>query len=243
MAGRRVGWEGKGRKGGRCREPERAETVRRFVTVTRALTSSGECTREGRQARHLFYDSRFAPLLLLPSIFLSCCVVKKKKKERNRDRFFPPPLTFRPCWCSVFEFPRTGVIFFFFFLSKEDSLLERFSSVSTTFSSLLHSVDTYSGEEDYSVFSKSDRGAFTRSEDWIRIEEKRKGGFVPRGWWLLPVLPVAHLLRETPLYSVLGILAAVIRSKSDLNPSVRVDDRSVSPSVLKEKNKKMQRKL
>lgn len=74
-------------------------------------------------------------------------------------------------------------------------------------------------------------------------EEKRKGGFVPRGWWLLPVLPVAHLLRETPLYSVLGILAAVIRSKSDLNPSVRVDDRSVSPSVLKEKNKKVQRKL
>lgn len=39
-------------------EDRRAETARRFVTVTRALTSSGECTRE----EALFYG-RFAPLL------------------------------------------------------------------------------------------------------------------------------------------------------------------------------------
>lgn len=127
----------------------------------------------------------------------------KKKKERNRDRFFPPPLTFRPCWCSVFEFPRTGVIFFFFFLSKEDSLLERFSSVSTTFSSLLHSVDTYSGEEDYSVFSKSDRGAFTRSEDWIRIEEKRKGGVCPSR-----VVAASRASRGTPVARNAAVLRA-----------------------------------
>lgn len=56
--GGRGGLDGRGSDGREVdAEDRRAETARRFVTVTRALTSSGECTRE----EALLYV-RFAPL-------------------------------------------------------------------------------------------------------------------------------------------------------------------------------------
>lgn len=57
-SGGRGGLDGRGSDGREVdAEDRRAETARRFVTVTRALTSSGECTRE----EALLYV-RFAPL-------------------------------------------------------------------------------------------------------------------------------------------------------------------------------------
>lgn len=151
MAGRRAGWRGKGRKGGRCREPERAETVRRFVTVTRALTSSGECTREGKGRPGIGFSSTirgFAPLLLLllrpPDISFFSCVVsfeeKKKEKKKESRSFLPPLLPSLPFhsrrWCSGVEVSANRCNFLFFFVPKRTLLLERcFSGVGTeTFS-------------------------------------------------------------------------------------------------------------
>lgn len=103
----------------------------------------------------------------------------------------------------MFEFPRTGVIFFFFFLSKEDSLLERFSSVSTTFSSLLHSVDTYSGEEDYfGVLEKRPGCIYSIGRlDPDRREEKR--GVCPSR-----VVAASRASRGTPVARNAAVLRA-----------------------------------
>lgn len=92
---------------------------------------------------------------------LLCCLTKKKKKRRNRDRFFlPPPL---PPFSFLLVFgarvSANRCNFFFFFVQR--GLSREYSQVLARLLVLPPCVwIIHSGEEDFSVFSKSGTGDF-----------------------------------------------------------------------------------